>query len=112
MHANGTTRLQLNLIKSSNLKFDMLFSSQLLRAYKPAPENYLRVLELLKLGADECVIVAAHAYDLRGAKEVGMRTVYVRRWTDDIEEDQEVVRGENDGYLEDMGELDEMISRL
>lgn len=112
VHANGTTRLQLNLVRSSNLKFDMLFSSELLGYYKPAPENYQRVLELLKLRADECVTVAAHAYDLRGAKGVGMKTVYVRRWTDDVEEDQEVVRGENDAYLEDMRELDEVISRL
>jgi hypothetical protein len=37
---------------------------------------------------------------------------YVRRWTDDILEDQEVIKKENDAYLEDMGELDETISRL
>jgi FMN phosphatase YigB (HAD superfamily) len=30
VHANGTTRLQLNLIQSSGLGFDMLFSSELL----------------------------------------------------------------------------------
>jgi hypothetical protein len=31
-----------------------------------------------------------------------MRNVYVRRWTDDIREDQDEIRGENDAYLEDM----------
>lgn len=112
VHANGTTRLQLNLVRSANLKFDMLFSSELLGWYKPAPENYHKVLELLKLRPEECVTVAAHAYDLRGAKVVGMKTVYVRRWTDDILEDQEVIRRENNAYLEDMGELDEAISKL
>lgn len=112
VHANGTTRLQLNLVRSSSLNFDMLFSSELLGCYKPAPKNYHRVLELLKLRPEECVIVAAHAYDLRGAKAVGMKTVYVRRWTDDIREDQEVIRRENNAYLEDMRELDEAISKL
>jgi 2-haloalkanoic acid dehalogenase type II len=112
VHANGTTRLQLNLVRSSGLKFDMLFSSQLLGYYKPAAENYLKVLELLKLQPEECVTVAAHASDLRGAKAVGMTTVYVRRWTDDILEDQEVIKKENDAYLEDMQELDEAISKL
>jgi 2-haloalkanoic acid dehalogenase type II len=112
VHANGTTRLQLDLVRSSSLEFDMLFSSELLGCYKPAPENYHRALELLKMKAEECVTVAAHAYDLRGAKAVGMKTVYVRRWTDDIWEDQEVIRRENDAYLEDMGELDEAISKL
>ena len=112
VHANGTTRLQLNLVRSSNLKFDMLFSSELLGCYKPAPENYHRALELLKLQAEECVTVAAHASDLRGAKAVGMKTVYVRRWTDDVREDQEAIKRENDAYLEGMRELDEAISKL
>ena len=112
VHANGTTRLQLNLVRSSGLGFDMLFSSELLSSYKPAPENYLKVLELLKLSPEECVMVAAHAYDLRGAKVMGMKTVYVYRWTDDVLEDQEVVRGENDVYLDDMTGLDEVISKL
>jgi 2-haloalkanoic acid dehalogenase type II len=112
VHANGTTRLQLNLVRSSNLDFDMLFSSELLGCYKPAPENYLKVLELLKLGPEECVMVAAHAYDLRGAKAVGMKTVYVYRWTDDVLEDQEVIKRENDAYLQDMKGLYETITKL
>ena len=112
VHANGTTRLQLNITRSAGLQFDMLFSSELLGSYKPAAENYLRVLELLKLRPEECVTVAAHAYDLRGAKAVDMKTVYVRRVTDDILEDQEVVRRENDAYVEDMRGLDEVIARL
>ncbi|MCJ1376894.1 hypothetical protein MMC20_008139 [Loxospora ochrophaea] len=112
VHANGTTRLQLNLVRSANLRFDMLFSSELLGCYKPAPENYHQALDLLKLRAEECVTVAAHASDLRGAKAVGMKTVYVRRWTDDIREDQEVIKRENDAYLESMRDLDEAILKV
>ena len=112
VHANGTTRLQLDLVQSSSLKFDMLFSSEMLGCYKPAPENYYKALALLKLRPEECVLVAAHASDTRGAKAVGMKTVYVKRWTDDVLEDQEVIRKENDAYLEDMRELDEVISKL
>ena len=105
-------RLQLDLVRSSGLNFDMLFSSELLKCYKPAPESYQKALKLLKLQADECVTVAAHTSDLRGAKVVGMKTIYVRRWTDDIREDREAIREENDAYLEDMRELDEVISKL
>ena len=112
VHANGTTRLQLDLVRSSWLDFDMLFSSQLLGCYKPAPESYRKVLDLLKFRPEECVMVAAHAYDLRGAKAAGMKTVYVRRWTDDVREDQEEVRRENDAYLEDMNGLNEVIAKL
>ena len=110
--ANGTMRLQLDLCRSSGLRFDMLFSSELLGVYKPAPESYLRTLELVNVEAGEAVMVAAHAYDLRGAKEVGMRTVYIHRWTDDINEDMEVIKGENDFFLEDMTGLEEVIGRL
>jgi len=112
VHANGTTRLQLDLCRSSSLRFDALFSSQLLSIYKPALENYHRVLELLKRDPAECVTVAAHAYDLRGAKAAGMHTVYVCRWTDDIREDQKVVKEENEDWLENMTGLVYAIERL
>lgn len=110
--ANGTTRLQLDLCKSSGLKFDMLFSSQLLGVYKPAPDSYRKTLDLVKVRPEETVMVAAHAYDVRGAKEAGMKTVYIHRWTDDVNEDMEVVRGENDFFLEDMTRLAEVIGRF
>lgn len=53
-----------------------------------------------------------YRYDTRGAKAVGMKTVYIYRWTDDINEDQAVVRQENDAYLKDMDGLAETISQL
>ena len=112
VHANGSTRLQLDLVKSAGLHYDMLFSSELLGVYKPAPESYEAVMKLLKFKSDECVMVAAHASDLKGAKAVGMKTVYVYRWTDDIREDQEIVRRENDAYLSDMHSLDSVIASL
>lgn len=112
VHANGTTRLQLDLTRASGLGFNMLFSSQLLGCYKPKPEAYLKGLELVKLKPEEVVLVAAHAYDLRGAQQVGIRTIYVRRWTDDIDEDMKIVRGEFDAFLEDMTTLPEAIKSL
>ena len=112
VHANGTTRLQLDLCKSSGLAFNMLFSSELLGVYKPAAESYRKVLGLVSAKPEECVMVAAHAWDNRGAREVGMKSVYVRRWTDDVNEDMEVVMGENEAFLEDMTELADVIGRL
>ncbi|KAJ5951223.1 Haloacid dehalogenase type II [Penicillium vulpinum] len=112
VHANGTTRLQLDLARSSGLEFNMLFSSQLLGAYKPRPEAYEKGLELVKLRPEEVVLVAAHAYDLRGAQKCGLRTVYVHRWTDDIDEDMEVVKTEFDAFLENMEDLPGVIEGL
>ncbi|KAI1774028.1 HAD-like protein [Hypoxylon cercidicola] len=99
--ANGTTRLQLDLVRSFDLGpfFSMLFSSELLGVYKPAPEAYEKALSLVRARPDEAVMVAAHAYDLRAARRLGMHTVYVYRWTDDGAEDMDVVRQENDAFL-------------
>ncbi|KAL8995581.1 MAG: hypothetical protein Q9188_006776 [Gyalolechia gomerana] len=110
--ANGTTRLQLDLCQSSGLRFNMLFSSELLGVYKPGPESYRRTLELIKVEPQESVMVAAHSYDVRGAKAAGMRTVYIHRWSDDIREDMQVVERENDYFLEDMTGLVEVVRHL
>ncbi|KAJ5117004.1 haloacid dehalogenase [Penicillium angulare] len=112
VHANGTTRLQLDLTRSSGLKFNMLFSSKLLGLYKPNLGAYRKALELVQRTPDEVVMVAAHAYDLRAAKALGMKTVYIHRWTDDIHEDMEKVRGEFDVFLEDMEKLPSVIESL
>lgn len=112
VHANGTTRLQLDLTRSSGLAFNMLFSSQLLGVYKPSPVAYQKALELVKLKPEEVVLVAAHAYDLRGAQSVGLRTVYIHRWTDDIDEDMEKVKTEFDAFLDSMEDLPSVISSM
>ena len=98
--ANGTTRLQLDITKSSGLKFDMLFSSELLGMTKPDPAIYRRAIELLQWQPSECVMVAAHAYDLRAAKKLGMHTAYIQRWTEDLSEDMQVVKAENDFFVD------------
>ncbi|CAK7232779.1 hypothetical protein SCUCBS95973_008372 [Sporothrix curviconia] len=92
--ANGTTRLQLDLVRSSGLApvVDMLFSSELLGVAKPTPAIYRRALGLVGVEPEQGVMVAAHAYDLRAAKAVGLQTVYIRRWTDDLDETDEGVK--------------------
>lgn len=112
VHANGTTRLQLDLTRSSGLNFNMLFSSQLLGLYKPSPDAYNKALQLVKLRPEEVVMVAAHAYDLRGAQKCGMRTIYIHRWTDDVDEDMEKVKTEFDAFLNDMGDLPATIAKI
>ncbi|TDZ14618.1 (S)-2-haloacid dehalogenase 1 [Colletotrichum orbiculare MAFF 240422] len=112
VHANGTTRLQLDLTRSSGLGFNMLFSSQLLGLYKPNLDAYKKALDLVKLRAEEVVMVAAHAYDLRAAQQLGMKTIYIHRWTDDIDEDMEKVKVEFDVFLEGMKGLPAAIKQL
>lgn len=112
VHGNGTTRLQVDLTRFSGLSFNMLFSSQLLGVYKPNLAAYKKVLELVKLDPEEVVLVAAHIYDLRGAKKCGIKTIYIHRWTDDVDEDMEVIKKEVDVFLEDMSNLPSAISNI
>lgn len=112
VHANGSVRFQLDLTKSAGLHFDLLFSSELLGSYKPEAEAYMKALRLLQLQPQDCILVAAHAYDLRGAKAVGIKTVYIKRWTDDIDEDDKIVKTEFDAHLQDMSELAAIIKQL
>ncbi|KZP01042.1 HAD-like protein [Calocera viscosa TUFC12733] len=98
--ANGTTRLQLDIIRSSGLPFDTLLSSQLLGHTKPSPDMYLKALDLLDIKPEEALMVAAHAYDLRAAAKVGMKTVYIHRETEDPQEDMSKVRQDVDLFLD------------
>ncbi|KAI9743790.1 MAG: hypothetical protein M1818_002524 [Claussenomyces sp. TS43310] len=98
--ANGSTRLQLDIAKSSELPFHTLFSSQLLGLTKPDPAIYLKALDLMQLRPEECVMVAAHAYDLRAAAQVGMRTAYIHRTTEDLDEDMDAVRQQSDLFID------------
>lgn len=98
--ANGTTRLQLDIAKSSGLPFHMLFSSQLLGLTKPDLAIYHKAADLMGVKTEECIMVAAHAYDLRAAKEAGMKTIYVRRMTEDVGEDFDKIEEDVDLFLD------------
>jgi len=98
--ANGTTRLQLDIIRSSKLPFDTLFSSQLLQATKPNQKIYAKALDLLGLQSSQTAMVAAHAYDLRAAAKLGMKTIYVQRITEDPDEDMDQVKTDVDIFID------------
>ena len=49
------------------------------RAYKPHPAPYHRVVELVELPADRVTLVAAHGWDVLGARAAGLRAVWVDR---------------------------------
>lgn len=59
------------------------------RAYKPHPAPYHRAAARLELHVDEITLVAAHGWDVVGARAAGMRAVWVerleRRWPFPIE---------------------------
>jgi 2-haloacid dehalogenase len=76
---NGSVGQMVNLAKHGDLPWDVVFSAELVRRYKPDPETYRMVPDYLGLEARQCMLVAAHAYDLRSAQQHGLGTAYVTR---------------------------------
>lgn len=59
--------------------FDKRISTEEVAAFKPDPRTYQHALELTDVKASEALMVAAHAWDLAGAKKAGMQTAFIRR---------------------------------
>jgi 2-haloacid dehalogenase len=77
--SNGHIALLIDLARYGDLRFDCLLSAELARAYKPAPEVYLTAARLLGVQPDELMLVAAHPWDLKGARAAGLRTALIDR---------------------------------
>lgn len=78
--SNGNIALMVNMAKHGGLPWDMVLGSEITGHYKPDPESYRKACAALDLAGEHCMMVAAHAPDLRAAREAaGMRTAYVHR---------------------------------
>ena len=77
--SNGNVSLLVNMARHAGLPWDMIFSSELFRCYKPHPDTYLGVGRLLGLEPEETMLCAAHNYDLRAAQKLGLRTAFIPR---------------------------------
>jgi 2-haloacid dehalogenase len=77
--SNGNVALLTNMAKQAGLPWDLILSAEIVHHYKPDPETYLMVPDLLGLRPEEVMLVAAHSSDLRAAQELGLRTGYVLR---------------------------------
>ncbi|MGH1564782.1 haloacid dehalogenase type II [Mumia sp. DW29H23] len=77
--SNASRAALLRLDAHAGLRWHLALSSESAGAYKPAPEVYRLALDAAGCPPDRVLMVAAHAWDLRGAQACGMRTAYVRR---------------------------------
>ena len=68
-----------DIARHSGLPWDVVFSSENFRHFKPDPEVYLGAAELLGVKPDRVALVAAHKNDLRAARANGLRTAFVER---------------------------------
>ncbi|MFC9510017.1 haloacid dehalogenase type II [Streptomyces sp. NPDC057002] len=63
----------------AGLRWHQALSAETVHAYKPAPEVYRLAVDTAGCPPERVLMVATHAWDLRGAQAAGMRTAYVRR---------------------------------
>lgn len=80
--SNGNIRLMLDMAKRAGLPWDAILGAEAARAYKPAPEAYLRTAEILALAPAQIGMVAAHNGDLAAARNCGLRTAFIARPTE------------------------------
>jgi len=80
--SNGNVALLLNMAKRAGLPWDMIFSAELVRHYKPAPEAYRSVPDFLRVEPRKVMLVAAHNNDLVAAAREGLKTGFVARPTE------------------------------
>ena len=59
--------------------FNGIYSVDVVGKFKPHPSTYQKVLKDYKLKAQEAIMVAAHGWDIAGAQNAGLKTVFVAR---------------------------------
>lgn len=59
--------------------FDHRYTIETIKKYKPHLDTYKMVLKDLGVNPSEVLMVAAHAWDLAGAKKAGLQTAFIKR---------------------------------
>jgi 2-haloacid dehalogenase len=107
--SNGNLALLVDLVRRGNLRFDCLLSAEFDRVYKPEAEVYLTGVRLLDLEPSEVMMVAAHPFDLKGARGAGLRTAFIDR---PLEYGPGSPVREDPDADESVGDLTELVDRL
>lgn len=76
-NASRTALLELNA--HAGLRWHQALSAKDARTYKPDPAVYQLAVTVSGRPPERLLMVAAHAWDLRGAQDLGLRTAYVAR---------------------------------
>ncbi|TDX08328.1 haloacid dehalogenase type II [Kribbella sp. VKM Ac-2566] len=77
--SNGGVALLTHLLKDAGLPFDCLLSAEIWQAYKPQGQAYRAAAELLAIRPEQMLMVAAHTWDIDGARRARLRTAFLER---------------------------------
>jgi 2-haloacid dehalogenase len=77
--SNGNISLMADIARHNGIVWDAILGAELAGDYKPKPRVYLAAVEAFDCRPDQCMMVAAHSYDLKAAAALGLRTGHVAR---------------------------------
>jgi 2-haloacid dehalogenase len=77
--SNGGFAQLTHVVKAAGAPFDAILSAENLGAYKPDPRAYTAAAKLLGVRPHNVLMVAAHTWDIHGARDAGMPTAFVER---------------------------------
>ena len=77
--SNASRTALLGLNAHAGLRWHQALSAEDARTYKPDPAVYQLAVTVAGTRPERLLMVAAHAWDLRGAQAAGLRTAYVAR---------------------------------
>ncbi|MEV6905855.1 haloacid dehalogenase type II [Amycolatopsis sp. NPDC051071] len=77
--SNASRSALLRINAHAGLRWHQALSAEDAQTYKPDPAVYELAVKVAKTSPERLLMVAAHAWDLRGAQSVGLRTAYVAR---------------------------------
>jgi 2-haloacid dehalogenase len=77
--SNGNIGMMVRLARHNGFPWDAILGAEIAGDYKPKPRVYEAACAALDLSPDQCMMVAAHSYDLAAAAACGLRTAHVAR---------------------------------
>ena len=79
---NGSVSNTKLLLKKNNINnfIDGCFSINCFKIWKPAKEVYLKTCEKMNIKPRRALMIAAHGWDINGAKLAGLKTAYITRY--------------------------------
>lgn len=80
--SNGNVALPVAMARHAGLPWDVIFSAETFRAYKPDPRTYDGAAAMLRLPPGRVMLVAAHNDDLAAARARGLAIAFVCRPTE------------------------------
>lgn len=80
--SNGNVSLLTDIAKYTGLPWDLNLSTEIFHCYKPQPQSYLGVCNILQLKPEQVMMCAAHNDDLLAARNAGLKTAFWPRPTE------------------------------